>query len=86
MYKHVLTQHPVMVEAIKMMFDVMPEFRLGKSSTIFSMVAKDLGHMVLMNKKDQTTRFVRSAARGIKTFLQNLPTNIMLLNINFKEA
>ena len=85
-YKHALAQHPVMVEAIKMMFDAMAEFRLGKSSTLFSKVAKDLGHMVLMNKKDQTTRFVRSAARGIKTFLQNLPTIIMLLNINFKEV
>ena len=69
MYKHALAQHPIMVEAIKMMFDVMAEFRLGKSSTIFSKVAKDLGYIVLMNKKDQTTRFVWSSAQGIKTFL-----------------
>ena len=62
MYKHALAQHPVMVEAIKMMFDAMAEFRLGKSSTLFSKVAKDLGHLVLMNKKDQTTRYVQSSA------------------------
>ena len=86
MYKQSLAQHPIMVEFIKMLFEVMAEFRLGKSSTLFSKVAKDLGHMVLMNKKDQTTRFVRSAARGIKTFLQNLPTIIMVLNMNFEEV
>ena len=38
---------------IDFLFSTMKEFRLGKSSTIFHNAAKDLGHMVLTNKKDQ---------------------------------
>ena len=79
-YKHGLAEHPVMEDTIDFLFSTMKEFRLGKSSTIFHNAAKDLGHIVLTNKKDTTTRFIRSAARGVKTFLQNLPTIAMILN------
>jgi hypothetical protein len=84
-YKHGLAQHPVMEETIKLMFEAMGEFRLGKSSTLFNKMAKDLGHIVLTNKKDQTTRFVRSAAWAVKTFLQNLPTLVMVYNTMYEE-
>jgi hypothetical protein len=60
------------------MFTTMGDYRLGQASTIFENSAKDLGHMVLTNKKDQTTRFVRSLARGEQAFLRNLPTIIMI--------
>ena len=53
MYKHGLSDSPVMEETIQLMFSAMSQFRLGKSSTIFHNTAKELGHMVLTNKKDQ---------------------------------
>jgi hypothetical protein len=84
-YKHGLAQHPVMEETIKLMFEAMGEFRLGKSSTLFNKMAKDLGHIVLTNKKDQITRLVRSAAQAVKTFLQNLPTLVMVYNTMYEE-
>ena len=52
-YKHGLAKHPELEEMIDFLFSTMKEFRLGKSSTIFHNAAKDLGHMVLTNKKDQ---------------------------------
>ena len=79
-YKHGLANHPAMEESIQVMFDTMSEFRLGQSSTLFHQTAKELGHLVLTNKKDQTTRFVRSAAHAMKAFFQNLPTLIMVLS------
>ena len=68
-----------------MMFSSMSDFRLGKSSTLFSNIAKELGHMVLTNKKEQTTRFVGSVARGMKTFLQNLPTIVNVLGTVYDQ-
>ena len=85
MYHHGLAEHPVMEETIKLMFTTMSEFRLGKSSTLFNKMASELGHLVLTNKKDQTTRFIRSAARAVKTFLQNLPTLVMVQNSIYEE-
>ena len=78
MYKHGLANHPSMEESLHVMFNSMDEYRLGQNSTLFRQIAQELGHLVLTNKKDQTTRFVRSAARAMKAFLQNLPTLIMV--------
>ena len=78
-YKHGLADHPVFQDALHVMFSAMSQFRLGKSSTLFHNVARELGHIVLVNKKEQSTRFIRSAARATKTFLQNLPTIINVL-------
>lgn len=41
------------------MYSVMADFRLGKASTIFFKMARELGHIVLTNKKNQATRFIR---------------------------
>lgn len=84
-YKHALGEHPAMEEAIGLMFEAMSEFRLGKSSTLFHKMAQELGNIVLTNKKAQTTRFVRSFARAAKTFLQNLPTIVMVLSTTYDE-
>jgi hypothetical protein len=50
-----LKEHPAMEDTLKLMFTAMGEFRLGKSSTIFNNTARDLGNIVLSNKKDQVT-------------------------------
>ena len=75
-WKKSLGENQVVEEVIALMFSTMGDYRLGKYSTIFHERAKELGHLVLTNKKDQTTRFVASLARGMKTFFQNLPTLI----------
>ena len=46
-----------MQQALEIMFSAMGEFRLGKSSTVFHKVARDLGHIVLTNKKEQEHQF-----------------------------
>ena len=57
-----------MQDIIQFLFLAMGEYRLGKSSTIFAEQAKELGYLVLTNKKEQTIRFVTSYARGMKTY------------------
>ena len=57
-----------------MIFSVIDDHRTGKAGKIFRARAAELAHLVLTNKKRQTTRFVRSLARGLQTFLRNLPT------------
>ena len=47
-----------MEELIQLMFSAMGEYRLGKSSTVFEEQAKELGFLVLTNKKEQPNRFV----------------------------
>ena len=53
-----------MTHSIKLMFTAMSEFRLGKASTLFHSMARELGHMVLTNKNNQETRFIRATARA----------------------
>ena len=67
-----------MEELIQLIFSAMGEYRLGKSSTLFEEQAKELGYLVLTNKKEQTTRFVASYARGLKTYFWNLPTLVIV--------
>ena len=74
-----------MTQAPKLMFTAMSEFRLGKASTLFHTMARELGHMVLTNKKNQETRFIRSTARAEKTFMQNLPILVMVHNAVYEE-
>ena len=74
-----------MTHSIKLMFTDMSEFRLGKASTLFHSMARELGHMVLTNKNNQETRFIRATARAEKTFMQNLPTLVMVHNVMFEE-
>ena len=47
-----LADHPVFQDALHVMFSAMSQFRLGKSSTLFHNVARELGHIVLVNKKE----------------------------------
>ena len=74
-----------MEDSIDFMFDIMGDYRLGKASTLFNTIAQDLGHIVLTNKKAAPTRFIRSAGRATKTFLQNLPTLVMVLSTTLQE-
>jgi hypothetical protein len=45
---------------------------------IFQAFAKEVGCLVLTNKAKQTTRFVSSLMRGLRTAAQNLPTIVKI--------
>jgi hypothetical protein len=81
-----LADHPLVEELICLMFSVMDDYRTGKAGTIFRARAAELAHLVLTNKKRQTTRFVRSLGRGLQTFLRNLPTLINVFGEAYESA
>ena len=81
-----LKQNPEILDLIKIYFNAMQEWNLGKASTIFLNRAKELGNIVLTNKNYQTTRFVRSLIRGLRAAMQNLPTIIAILANDYEEA
>jgi hypothetical protein len=85
-WKNALGLHPVVEELISFLFSVMDDYRMGQASTIFRARAADLGHLVLTNKKKQTTRFVRSLVRGMQAFLRNLPTLIIIMAEKYEAA
>ena len=73
-------------DLITLMFGAMDDYRTGQSRTIFREKAEMLGNLVLSNKKNQTTRFVRSLQRGLQAYLRNLPTLIHLFAEKYEEA
>ena len=79
-WKKTFGGHPLVQDIITLLFSAMKEYRLGKCSTVFQERARELSHLVLTNKKEQSTRFVASLARGMKTYFQNLPTIIMVMS------
>ena len=84
-WKKVLKKNPKILELIKIYFDAMSEFSLGKASTIFRDKAQELGNLVLSSKKFQVTRFVRSLVRGLRTAMQNLPTIVSILQEDYES-
>jgi hypothetical protein len=72
-WKNALGEHETVEELISLVFQTMDDYRVGKASTVFRDRAAELGHLVLSNKKKQTTRFVRSLARGLQAWFRNLP-------------
>ena len=85
-WNNALTQHPVVEELITLIFSVMDDYRTGKAGSLFRARAAELGHLVLTNKKRQTTRFVRSLVRGLQAYLRNLPTLIILVSEKYENA
>jgi hypothetical protein len=81
-----LANHPTVEELVSLMFSTMDDFRTGQASTVFRERAADLGHLVLNNKKRQTTRFVRSLVRGLQAWFRNLPTLIAIQSSKYEEA
>jgi hypothetical protein len=81
-----LARHPVVEELITLMFGVMDDYRVGQAGAVFRARAAELGHLVLTNKKRQTTRFVRSLVRGMQAFLRNLPTLIIIMAGKYESA
>ena len=67
-WKNTLAQHQTVEEIINLVFQTMDNFRTGKASSVFRERASQLGHLVLSNKKRQTTRFVRSLVRGLQAW------------------
>ena len=73
-WKDVITEHPEIMGTADELFKVMSNHRLGKAGTHFEKRAKELGYLILTNKKSQTTRFVRALVRGMSAALRNMPT------------
>ena len=85
-WKNALAMHPVVEDLLKLMFDIMDDYRVGKAGTMFRQRAAELGNLVLSNKKRQTTRFVQSLVRGFQAYLRNLPTLLILMSENYEAA
>ena len=85
-WKTALGLHPLVEDLVTFMFGVMDDYRVGQASTVFRARAADLGHLILSNKKRQTTRFVRSLVRGLQAYLRNLPTLIHVMSEKYEEA
>ena len=58
-WNRVIKKNAKVIALIKVYFDAMSDFSLGKASTIFQNRAKELGNLVLTPKKQQTTRFIK---------------------------
>ena len=84
-WKNTLAQHQTVEEIINLVFQTMDNFRTGKASSVFRERASQLGHLVLSNKKRQTTRFVRSLVRGLQAWFRNLPTLVCLMVEEYNE-
>ena len=84
-WKNTLAQHQTVEEIINLVFQTMDNFRTGKASSVFRERASQLGHLVLSNKKRQTTRFVRSLFRGLQAWFRNLPTLVCLMVEEYNE-
>ena len=69
-----MIKNPQILALMKIYFDAMSKFSLGKAYTDFRDKAQELGNLVLTSKKYQETHFVRSLVRGLHTAIQNLPT------------
>ena len=85
-WKNSLGEHEAVEELIELIFQTMDDYRVGQSSTKFRAKAAELSHLVLNNKKRQTTRFVRSFARGLQAWFRNLPTLIALKAEKYEMA
>ena len=81
-----IKKHPTVEGLITLMFSAMDEYRTGQSSVIFRSRAVALGHLILSNKKRQTTRFVRSLQMGLQAYLRNLPTLIHVFAEKYEDA
>ena len=55
-WNNAIKQHAEVEDLITLMFGSMDEYRTGQSSAIFRERAEELGHLILSNKKKQTTR------------------------------
>ena len=85
-WKNSLAQHPVVADMIDFIFNVMDDYRTGQAGSLFRTRAAELGHLVLTNKKRQTSRFVRSLQRALQAYLRNLPTLIIIMARRYEEA
>ena len=81
-----MRDNPIIMKTINILFDAMKHFHLGKAGTIFHERAQEMEHLVLTNKKNQTTRFVRATLRGATTGLRNLPTIYKILAEEYEDC
>ena len=80
-----ISNNPVFLDVITTLFDAMKQFRVGKENAVFNEAAIELHNYVLRNKKEQSTRFVSSLAKGLKTAMQNWPTIVNILSEDLQE-
>ena len=57
-FAEVLKEHPKVQLNMKLLFDVMKRFNMGKSGSHFEEIAKELGHHVVHNQSYQEAKFV----------------------------
>ena len=85
-WNDVLKNEPWLLKTIETYFSTMESMNCGKASTHFHEKAKELGNIVLTNKKFQTTRFVRSLQRANTAALRNLPTLQRIIAEDYEKA
>ena len=85
-WKKIISNKVKVDKVIKIYFNAMSDFSLGKASTIFYNRARELGNLVLTPKKQQATRFVRSLIRGLRSAMQNLPTMVSIFAEEYRVA
>ncbi|CAL4140007.1 unnamed protein product, partial [Meganyctiphanes norvegica] len=85
-FSDTMNENPIILNAMNILFEAMSEFNTGKSSTHFEERARELEHLVLMNKRYQATRFVRTFVRGATAGLRNLPTLYHLIAEEYEAS
>ena len=75
-----------MKAVIKVFFDAMSDFSLGKDAAILQNKAREMQTLILSSKSYQETRFVRSVLRGLGSGLRNLPTMAMVFQEEYELA
>ena len=86
LFGEMLALHPEVGKHLKLLFDAMKIYHVGKSATFFLERAFQLGNSVLSNKQHQDTRFVFSQLRGANSGMRNLPTIVTLVENDMESA
>ena len=85
-FGEMMSEHPEVLKFLKLLFEAMKIYHVGKSATLFAERADELGNSVVTNKIYQSTRFVFALVRGANGGLRNLPTIVTLIEDDLKAA
>ena len=85
-WNRALKKNPKVKAVIKVFFDAMSDFSLGKDAAILHNKAREMQTLILSSKSYQETRFVRSILRGLGSGLRNLPTMAMVFQEEYDLA
>lgn len=85
-WNRALKKNPKALAVVKVFFDAMSDFSLGKSVAVLHDKAREMQTLILSSKSFQETRFVRSLLRGLSSGLRNLPTMAMIFEEEYELA